>query len=73
MGSFKSNENVHKKEEWVILHAYNDAPTPPPPPPPRGNLNNFIKGVRTLRKFRFEAKIRGVNSVSDEKKCMDLK
>ena len=31
------------------------------------NLNNFIKGVRTLDNSDFEVKIRGVNSVSDEK------
>ena len=39
----------------------------------RANLNNFIKGVRTLKKSDFEVKIRGVNSVSGEKNWMDWK
>ena len=61
MSSFKSNENIHKKEDGSY---YMPTTTPAlPSPPPRGNLNNFIKGVQTLRKFRFW----GQNSVSDEK------
>ena len=69
MSSVKTNENIHKKEDGSYYMPTTTPPLPsrvgkaislPKPPSPRphppstpGNLNNFIKGVRTLRKFRF--------------------
>ena len=61
MSSVKTNENIHKKEDGSYY-----MPTTTPPLPSR--LGKAISLPQPLPPTPdFEAKIRGVNSVSDEK------